>query len=169
MKPSKEDIQKALSVLIGESLWASGRAADLQWFQFGKRRKVKTVRGGEKQVGEYALHIQCPWRITHGDHIVVGSGDLYYPALEIDGPQENFVWDVQGANRRDKRITELFQGENRQFLVKDIQADQAGRFVVVLDDDHALEVFPDDSLIDEHWRIFKPSEETPHFVYLESD
>jgi hypothetical protein len=33
-----------------------------------------------------------------------------------------------------------------------------------LADAFALEVFPDDSLDDEHWRLFQPSRDLRHFV-----
>jgi hypothetical protein len=160
----KKQVQKALEVLIGQPLWSSGRAADLEWFQFGQRRTVKNTRGDTKEVGEYALHVQCAWRIRHGDQVVVGGRDLYYPPEQSDNPTEDFEWDVQGANRRDKRIAELFQNETRQFLVLEVEVGEAGAFTIIFDDAHALDVFPDDSLGDEHWRIFKPSTEEPHFV-----
>jgi hypothetical protein len=160
----KKQVQKALEVLIGQPLWSSGRAADLEWFHFGQRRTVKGTRGDTKEVGEYALHVQCTWRIRHGDQVVVGGRDLYYPPEQSDDLIEDFEWDVQGANRRDKRIAELFQNETRQFLVLEVEVGEAGAFTVIFDDAHALDVFPDDSLGDEHWRIFKPSTEEPHFV-----
>jgi hypothetical protein len=161
----RTQVQKALEVLIGEPLWSSGRAADLEWFQFGQRRNVKDVRGGTKEVGEYSLHVQCAWRIRHGDQVIVGSRDLYYPPEETDDPPDDFDWDVQGANRRDKRIAQLFENETRQFLVRQVEVGAAGSFTIVLDDDYALEVFPQDSLSGEHWRIFKPYVEEPHFVF----
>jgi hypothetical protein len=160
----RERIQKALDVLIGEPLWSSGRAADLEWFHFGQRRTVKGFRGDVKEVGAHALHVQCAWRIRHGDQVVVGSSDLYVPPEEGSSQPENFNWDVQGASRRDKRIAELFQNETRQFLVQQVQVRDAGSFTIVLDSDYALDVFPDDSLSDEHWRIFAPSSDSPHFV-----
>jgi hypothetical protein len=107
----REQIQKVLSPLVGMPLWSSGRAADLEWFHFGQRRTV-TARGRAKEVGEYALHVQCGWRIRHGDQVVVGGRDLYYPAEDSRVPVEDFDWDVKGANRRDKRIAELFQNES---------------------------------------------------------
>jgi hypothetical protein len=160
----REQVQKALDVLIGKPLWSSGRAADLEWFEFGERRTVKGFRGVAKEVGEYALHVQCAWRIRHGDQVVVGSRDLYVPPEDTDDGLEDFNWDVQGANRRDKRIAELFQNETRQFVVRQVQVGEAGSFTVILDDGYALDVFPDDSLGDEHWRIFQPSSEVSHFV-----
>ena len=165
----REEIQKALGVLSGKPLWSSGRAADLAWFQFGDRRTVKGFRGDAKEVGEYALHVQCAWRIRHGEQVVVGSRDLYVPPEESDDRPENFDWDVQGANRRDKRIADLFQNETRRFSVKQILVGEAGSFTIVLDDEYALDVFPDDSLSDEHWRIFEPSSEVPHFVLSGKD
>lgn len=158
-----EQIQKALDSLIGMPLWSSGRTADLEWFHFGKRRTVNTL-GGTKEVGEYALHIQSAWRIRHGNQVIVGSRDLYYPTEETDGPIEGFDWDVQGANRRDRRIGELFQNETREFIVRQVEIGDAGAFTITFDDGYALDVFPDDSLSDEHWRMFKPSTEEPHFV-----
>ena len=163
----REQVQKALDVLIGEPLCASGRAADLEWFAFGQRRTVKGFRGDAKEVGEYALHVQCAWRIRRGDQVVVGSRDLYVPADENNNNNkpEEFDWDLPGASRRDKRIAELFQNETRQFLVKQVQVGEAGSFSIVLDSEYVLDVFPDDSLSDEHWRIFKPSSEATQFVF----
>lgn len=145
-------------------MWSSGRAADLEWFQFGPRKVVKDSRGDEREVGEYALHVQCAWRIRRGDRVVVASRDLYSPREETDDRPANFNWDVQGANRRDKRIAELFQNETREFLVQEVEAGEAGGFTLILDDGHALDVFPDDSLSGEHWRLFKPYAGEPHFV-----
>jgi hypothetical protein len=159
----REQIQKALAVLIGEPLWSSGRAADLEWFQFGERRTVNGLWDKPKEIGAHALHVQCAWRIRQGDEVVVGSSDLYIPAEE--GTQsESFDWQVLGSSRRDKRIAELFQNETRQFLVQQVQVGDAGSFTIILDSAYALDVFPDDSLSNEHWRIFKPSSDTPHFV-----
>lgn len=122
-----------------------------------------TGGGRTKEVGEYALHIQCAWRIRHGERVIVGSRDLYSPPHESDDP-DNFDGDVQGANRRDVGIAELFQNETRQFMVRDVEVGEAGAFTISFDDGYALDVFPDDSLSAEHWRLFKPSAEEPHFV-----
>ena len=159
----KEQIRKALDSLLGMALWSSSRAADLQSFQFGQRRTV-TSRGKTKEVGEYALNVQCGWRIRRGDQVVVGGRDLYYPPKESDGALDDFDWDVQGSNRRDKGIAELFQDETRQFSVREVEVSHAGSFTLIFDDEYALDVFPDDSLSNEHWRIFKPYSEEPHFV-----
>lgn len=71
---------------------------------------------------------------------------------------------MQGANLRDKRIAALFQNETREFLVVKVEAGAAGSFTLLLDDGYALDVFPDDSLGSEHWRLFKPYAAQKHFV-----
>lgn len=160
----KERIQAALTVLVGQPLWSSGRAADLEWFEFGGRRTVKDSRGEEREVGDYALHVQCTWRIRCGNQVVVASRDLYSPPEETDDRPEDFNWDVQGGNRRDRRIAELFQNETRVFSVQKVEAGEVGAFTITLDQGYALDVFPDDSQSGEHWRFFKPYRGEPHFV-----
>ena len=53
-----------VSELIGKAMWACGRAADMATFQFGGPRPVVDFYGRPREVGEYALHVQCPWRIV---------------------------------------------------------------------------------------------------------
>ena len=51
--------------------------------------------------------------------------------------------------------------------VTGVQADRVGGFELALEGEHLLQVSPADSLTDEyseHWRLFRPSEEGPHFV-----
>ena len=161
--PGKKQIQTALEVLVSQNLWSSGRAADLEWFQFGQRRTVTGFKGGIKEVGEYALHVQCSWRIRRGNSVIVGSHDLYHPADEMSDARE-FDWQVLGTTRRDKRIADLFENETRQFVVTKVEVREAASFTLFLEDGYAIDVFPDDSLSHEHWRIFRPYRDEPHFV-----
>src|SRR5258708_20485771 len=83
--------------LVGREFWGWGRAADLASFQIGQKRKVTGHRGDSKTVGHSALHIQCPWRITRGERLVVASGDLYYqPDGSAPGPA--FDWEPLATN-----------------------------------------------------------------------
>jgi len=159
----REEIQSALDVLVGKDLWASGRAADLQWFQFGQCRTVTDSRGGAKEVGEYALHVQCAWRIRKGDVVIVGSRDLYSPAEDTKDGQ-HFDWEIPGTSRLDKRIHSIFENETRHLLVSVVEAREAGSFTVQLENDYELDVFPHDTLPVEHWRLFRPYKDEPHFV-----
>src|SRR5215475_8435226 len=80
----RNEIESSLQALIGQPLLSAGRAADLEWFQFGKPQTVMNSRGETKTVGEYALHIQCAWRIRDSAGIIVASRDRYEPAEADD-------------------------------------------------------------------------------------
>lgn len=74
-KPStRQQVVTALSQIIGLPLTAARRAADMRTFQFGTLREVE--RGS---VGDFALHVQCPWRIEGPAGIVTGRLDLWEP------------------------------------------------------------------------------------------
>jgi hypothetical protein len=158
------EIQKALSVLVGLPLLSLGRAVDLAWFEFGSRKTVKGPRGDEREVGEYALHVQCAWRITSGDSIVTGRGDIFCTPEETDEPTpSDFDW--QKGNRFDKIVQQLFRNETRQFMVQDVAVGEAGSLAIRLEHGYQLEVFPQDSESGEHWRFFKPFVQgEPHLV-----
>jgi hypothetical protein len=159
-----DEIEQALSVLVGLPLWALGRAVDLVWFEFGGRRTVKTWKGTKKEVGDYALHVQCAWRIKLNDRIVIGRGDIFCEPEESDEPvPADFDW--QKSNRFDRIAAELLQNESRQLMVRRVDAGDAGGVTVLLDDGYKLEIFPQDSGIGEYWRFFKPATEEPHLVF----
>ncbi len=159
-----EEIQQAISVLVGQPLWALGRAADLAWFEFGQRRTVTGFKGDVREVGDYALHVVCAWRITLGDRVIVGRADIFRPPDEIDEPKPpDFDWDK--GNRFDRIVKELFQNESRQFMPLSVAAGGAGSFSIDLQDGYRVEVFPQDFEGGEQWRLFSPSTDAPHFVF----
>jgi len=157
-------IQQALGVLVGLPLWAIGRAADLVWFEFGSQRTVKGRNGVEKTVGDYALHVQCPWRIIVRDRIVIGRGDIFCTPQESDEPTpSDFDW--QKGNRFDRIAPYFLQNESRSLMVQAVGAGEAGLITISLEGHHKLEVFPHDSEMGEHWRFFKPNMEESHWVF----
>jgi hypothetical protein len=160
-------IQEAASALIGMPLWDAGRAADLAWFAFGDRRTVRDFHGNSKEVGEFALHVQCAWRLVQRDTTVVGNRDLYYPAgWGMDSPDvpADFKWDVQGANRLDERLMLFFQQDRKGLIVDRVEAGFAGALQIFFQDETVLEIFPNDSFAGEHWRLFRAYRDEPHFV-----
>jgi hypothetical protein len=159
----KNQVEDALRVLTGKILWGAGRAGEIAWFQFGNKETIITERETIKEVGEYALHVQCARRITSSQGIFVGSQDMHYPAGEPYQKLEDFDWDQPGANRCDERISLLFS-KQEAFLVEGVSADSFGGFCLILSDGFSLETFPDDSLDDEFWRLFQPYKDTQHFI-----
>jgi hypothetical protein len=157
-KPARHpQVIAALSQIVGLPLTAVRRAADMRTFQFGSLRAVE--RGS---LGEFALHVQCPWRIEGPDGIVTGRLDLWEP-VEDDAPYEE-NWDYEKSpNLQDARL-ERWLAENRGFLaVKDVDADEFGGAAISFDRGFVLRMFPAGTR-SEDWRLFRPKTGAPHLV-----
>jgi hypothetical protein len=158
------EIESALGVLIDLPLWAVGRAVDLAWFEFGTRRSVRGFKGVEKEVGDYALHIQCAGRITRDDRVVLGRGDIFCTPNESDElSPPDFDW--QKGNRFDRVAKDFLGTKSHQLSVLTVRGGEAGSVRIELERGHVLEIFPQDSESGEHWRFFKPFTKEPHFVF----
>ncbi|MDO3410140.1 tetratricopeptide repeat protein [Saccharibacillus sp. CPCC 101409] len=150
-------IEQALNPLAGLPLHKVGRAAGMIWVIFG-------AAGEQAPRGEWALHIQCPWRWSAEDRILLGYGDLFEPSSarsEQDGP---FDWDVRGANRFDERAVFFNEDRAGKIVCTSAQNDRLGGARLLFDDGSVLEIFPSDSLEDEFWRIFRPGDPESHTV-----
>ncbi|WP_227936450.1 hypothetical protein [Alkalihalobacillus deserti] len=154
-----------ISELVGLKLQDAGRSSNLFSLGFGEITQI--VRRGETQeLAEYALHIQCSWRITLNNKIVVASRDFYSPSSEWNGDIENFYWDIQGKNRFDERIKTFIKNKG-EIKVQKIDSDDLGGLKVFLSHGYSLEAFPDSSEDDEqseHWRFLNRKDNSPHFV-----
>jgi hypothetical protein len=166
MKTPKSKIETAASVLKGKSLSQCRRAANMAMFNFGEGLGVRdpSTTTGDR-ITQVALHVQCAWRISRFDRVLVASRDLQYPADYREGESVpgDFDWD-RDPNRLDKLIEILFCDDATKFVVTDVSVGKAGSLRIVLSDDLCLEVFPDDSLPLEHWRLFSPGTNAPHLV-----
>jgi hypothetical protein len=160
----KAEIERAIGELVGKELWKFTRAVNMAMFQFGERREIVDAFARKKEVGELALHVQCAWRITEQERVLVGSRDLRYPAdyREEEIVSEEFDWS-ESPNRLDKRI-DLFFERKGNLLVESVNVGLAGSFCLPLTGGISLEVFPDNSLALEHWRLFRPGAKGRHFV-----
>ena len=161
-------IRSALLPLCGLPLWAAGRAANILWLQFGARESAPTTRNPDRIVGEYALHLTCPWRVSSETGVVAGASDLFVPA-DPDVPDEEFQWDRPGAAIVDLHLRRWIGVHAVAPLrVTAVEVDRCGGFVLRLEKEFALEVFPDASAephdLREQWRLLQPGRETPHFV-----
>jgi len=168
MKRVAEAIIDQLKPLIGRRLAIARRAADLRNFQFGQIRAVE--RG---TVGEYALHIQCPWRLEGPDGILTGRDDLWQPAETI----EDADWDSwhyeRNKNLQDRQlgallgghdpVTRSFVNQTEHLVVGEVRADNCGGVMILLSGGYRLVLFPA-GLRGEDWRFFRPGTEEPHFV-----
>jgi hypothetical protein len=159
-------VQQAVEPLIGLKLSVSRRAADMRIFHFGD---IREVNGGT--VGQYALHIQCPWRVDGPDGIVTGRSDLWE---HISGKGMPDDWEPgTDDNVQDTRLRDLFGDfgagtllnpkNGQKFVVETAQANELGDLEIGLTGGYHLIVFPAGTS-GEAWRLFEPGKETPHFV-----
>ncbi|GHO63654.1 hypothetical protein KSC_025460 [Ktedonobacter sp. SOSP1-52] len=166
----KKQIEETLQCLIGQSFWGSGRAANLLTFQFGPRQVRIDHHGKSRQVGTYALHVQCTWRLTKAQRILAASGDLGWEPKEVNEETRNYEgegysWPKTGGTRLDEQLVSFFrQCEQTPLFVQAIQADDLGGLTIELTSQHLLTVFPDDSFDEEYWRFFQVGVNLPHFV-----
>jgi hypothetical protein len=134
-------------------------------FDFGERRKSCDASGNPREIGEWALHVQCAWRITRDDRVLVGNRDLYFPAdyRYGEGEPAEFNWE-RDFTLRDKLLNSLFQNGTQELVVDRTEVYEAGGLHIVFRDGFFLDVLPCDSVSDEHWRLFEPDKHAPHFV-----
>ncbi|MGF7071662.1 hypothetical protein [Priestia megaterium] len=162
----REAIRSQIGKLIGLNLRYAGRASNLFWLGFGEMISV-TRRGKTKELAEYALDIQCSWRITKDNKILVGSRDFYTPRTGWNEENDDFDWDVQGNNRFDERIEYFIENAKEHVTVERVEPEEIGGLKIFLSQGYLLEVFPDTSEDDEYsefWRFFNRRENSPHFV-----
>jgi hypothetical protein len=157
--PTRKQVIAALSQIIGLPLTAARRAADMRTFQFGTLRPVE--RGS---VGDFALHVQCPWRVEGPDGIVTGRLDLWEP-VEDNGPfDEN--WDYEKSpNVQDARLEQWLATNEVPLVVKSVEADEFGGAAISLGQGFVLRLFPAGTR-GEDWRLFRPKTGAPHLVII---
>jgi hypothetical protein len=123
-------------------------------------------------VGAYALHLQCPWRLSSTSGVVAGSSDRF-----VEGDPDwadDFEAGRAGTALVDVHLARWIEANRRAPLtVQTITVDRCGGFVLALTNDWAIEVFPDASdashdMRREQWRLLEPGTERPHFVLLNS-
>jgi len=132
-------VEGALATLQGVKLWGATRASDMQVFSFGEKTWRSNRRDQKIAVGEFALHLQCPWRLSCLGRILIGSDDWYRDR------EENPT----------KVLLKLIEDMPRVIA---IAADDLGGFRLEFDQQLRLEVFPAHSErgeYSEHWRLLR--------------
>lgn len=155
----KAEIEQELGRLVGRSIERVTRAADLLRLHLADRSSGNAA---------IELHVACPWRLTEGERLLVGSGDLLTPA-DAEADLETFDWDEPGSNWMDVRLAELWEGfGGTPPLVQAVAADALGGFRLTLEAGRGFEVFPTSTptghVSTEFWRIVPNDGSTPAFA-----
>ena len=140
-----------------------GRASDMVWIGFGNTIKIRDFRGIEVKKEEYALHIQCPWRIIKDNKIILANYDIYVP--KNCNCVENFDWDVKGKNLFDEKIIKLKE-KIINSVVRDVTYYEYGDVNIFMENDYQINVFVNGSNKEEYWR-FIDNTENKHIICFE--
>jgi hypothetical protein len=158
-------IRNVLKQLVGFEFTRTTRATNMECFKFGIFYQLDR-KGIQRQVGEFDIHLQCPWRITKDDTILVGSDDLTEQPDETAKYDENFDWDVQGGNLRDIKLEKFLNSD--KYVVESVVVDNFGGFELFFNNNTRLTVFPTlscKSEYSEYWRLLDHRDENKnHFV-----
>jgi hypothetical protein len=148
-------------------VWDAGRAGTMLWLQFGARVRAPSANDPDRVTGEYALHLQSPWRISSRNGIVVGASDLYVP-LDAEVPEFMFDPGRPGDALADLHLRQWIAAySSRPLVVVGIDVDRCSGFELRLSEGYAIEVFPNSSEPtheSEEWRLLQPGQDKPHFV-----
>jgi hypothetical protein len=154
----QQEIERALRALVARPLRAAERVVDVLRLEFGGVPSNGTGDPGDA----VALQVACAWRLTDGERVLVGSGDLFTPA-DPDEEPETFDWEPVGASWLDVRLAEL--GEKwsvAPLLVERAAADAFGGVRLELAGGLALELFPNSTptghVSTEFWRLERAGE-----------
>jgi len=160
-----ENINKIVADLIGLPLTRTTRAANMECLKFGTVYRADKD-GNEHNVGEFALHLQCPWRLTHEHEMIVGSGDLYQRADETAEYNENYDYFEFNENLRDVKLNKLIK--DKTITIISAQADTFGGLEICFDNNITLTVFPNiaSKADNENWRLIDFRNEKS--IHLES-
>ena len=72
----RRDVHKALSALIGMPLSDMIRYCGWQRFEFGEQIPAKNKRGEDVTISDWAISLNCPWRIEGPDGFSLTSEDF---------------------------------------------------------------------------------------------
>lgn len=131
-----------VQALVGLRAWGPSRSLDLRALQFGQAREGTTRSGEPRVTGEWALHVQCDWRLSRADEPVASAGD----------PIE----------RGDRAFFDAFRAEGDRVVTRAVI--EGSRLRIEFSGDVVLEAFAAEG-DEEAWRIFRPGRADPHFVF----
>lgn len=156
---NSEEAIKSLNILIGKKVQSICRTCDLIDIGFGELVYKYNARGKEIVVPTYALHLQCPFRISNANGIITGSDDLFVSSSEI----ENAV----DLSKKNVCVLDYQLARNESIIkngiVNNIEISKYGDLNIYLSD-YVISIFPASSTDGESWRFFRTGKEDKHLI-----
>ncbi|WP_317855967.1 hypothetical protein [Chakrabartyella piscis] len=166
-KKNISTIKNFLEVLNGKKLQSFIRSGSMGDLGFGDYIE-KNIRGfnDEKKliskivyVPQYVLHIDCHFRLSCGDEIILSRGDIFQPSnvlySDSNFDYEAFDWDISDNNRFDEISKKMFHNQNSTFIVSKIIISKFGDIKIHFENGFLLDICPDISGNEECWRFFE--------------
>ncbi|UPA30836.1 hypothetical protein L0P85_01470 [Terrisporobacter glycolicus] len=138
-----------------------GRCSDMIWISFGKELLIMNYKNQEVKKSEYEFHIQCPFRISKNNKVILGNYDIY--TLLDDSISDD--WDVIGSNRYDKILNEILL-PMLPLKVNKVNYSKIGDIEILLEDNIVINIFVNSSDLDEEWRFIN-NHTGNHYVFRE--
>jgi len=167
MSDIAREVKDALRQLIGLKLSIARNAGNMKVFHFGSLRREEPRR----LVGEYALHISCPWRLEQNGRIITGWSDYFTRADDND--DEDWEIGCTTGHLQNQILAALLRGfdsqtrsyvnETEEFVVENVGSDQFGGLQIGMTGSYRLVILIAGSK-DEYWRLLRPSSKEPQFV-----
>jgi hypothetical protein len=118
--------------LVGLPWWGAFRSLNLHCLHFGKPIERSRRDGNLETVGEFALHIQCAWRLSQGDKIIVGSADRLTPRGPPSEIPDDFDCNQPRSTWCDQKLEELlFTHASEPLQVTAFTHQECGWFTLV--------------------------------------
>jgi hypothetical protein len=143
-----------------------GRAADMLWLCF-RRPILITAPTGTKEVSEYALHIQCPWRFIKDDALILGARDIYDPDNTAYDSDPEWNWDEFDRDISEQSVFFVNAMKMKEHLlplnVKNIILNGRGDLKIEFNKNVVFELFITGLRRYEYWRFIDFNRDS-HFV-----
>lgn len=156
-----EDVKKYLDVLVNQKIQYVRRSCDLVDIGFGDLITRKDLKGKEITTARYALHLQCPFRITNANanEIITGSDDLLSSNFN---EYEIADLNLKGTSVFDCKVDKLNDEFNNEY-VKSISVNEYGDLSICLSN-ISISTFCVDGSEYESWRFFEVNKGRTHLV-----
>ncbi|MGP3956222.1 hypothetical protein ACTWPT_09525 [Nonomuraea sp. 3N208] len=150
-------MEASLHALLGLHAVGVGRALDMGIIDFDP---APPDTWADDWRSAFALHLQCPFRITYESRVILGSADLAWLEREVRGTgeteSERTMYDFM-ADRVDATFTEL------RPTVTAVRVSPFGDLHVDLEREFTVQAFPAGSGRAEAWRFLRRGAE--HVVF----
>lgn len=153
------DIQKELEVLVGKKIKYIYRSCDLIDIGFGELKHRQNASGKDVVVPTYALHIQCPFRISSVNGIITGSDDLF---VSLSDPESVVDLSCKTVCVLDERL-ECIANKIKDEVVDRIVINEYGDLYLYFSD-YSIAVFSANSMEMESWRFIELGNNGKHII-----